>query len=121
MSAASAAAATPAPPAHIAAFAAARGTRPRLLLAEADFLGRAGIVILVGDGVLGHGLLSELRDALARFPRLAATAATAAAPPPPTAAFAFAVAARRRCPDLGLCEIRRFGGLARLGFGSGSG
>ena len=113
--AAPAAAATPPPPAHLAAFALGRSTLARLLLVEADFLGRAGIVILVRDRVLGHGLVGELRRALARFTRLAATAA--ATPASPAAVFALAVAARRLAADIGLREIRRLGGFADVSLG----
>ena len=103
--AASAAAAAPAPSADFA-FGSHRSTAlTRLLLVETGFRGRAGVVILVRDGMLGHRVAGELRGAVARFTRLAAAAAST--PAPSTAAFALAVAARRFAAGVGLREIRR--------------
>ena len=101
----------------------------RRLLAEAGFLGRAGVVILVRDGVFGHGLVGELRRALARLARLAAAAATAAAAAAGAAALRRArhAALRRRgspCASFGVSCLRclgaGFGGFA-LGFDVGLG
>ncbi len=63
-------------------------------MAESVIFGRARVVILVGDRVLGHGVLCELLHSLAW---LAATSTSTAPAPPPafsTAGFAFALDAR---------------------------
>lgn len=87
------AAATAPPPPPPVALAECAAFLARLWLARSILLGRTRVVILVGDRMLGDGVLSELLRTFALF--AAASAPAASAPSPASsAAFALGVGAR---------------------------